>query len=190
MTTIVVGGHARKVGKTSVAAGLIAAFSQYDWTAVKICSHWHAGDAPSGTFGIFEERDRAGSSDTSRFLGAGASRSIWVRIGDDGLEPAMPRLLQTIQSSPFVMIESNRILRYVRPDIYIMVLRYDVADFKESARETLRQAHAILAINWSSSFPAWKGISQETLAGIPLFTATDPSVIPAGLLDLVGNRLP
>ena len=189
MTTIVVGGHARKVGKTSVAAGLIAAFSRYAWTAIKISSHKQAGDSTFGTYDIHEESDRTGTSDTSRFLIAGASRSLWVRVGEDGLESAMPRLLQTMQSSPFVMIESNRILRYIQPDIYIMVLRYDVADFKESARETLRQAHAIVAINWNSSLPAWKGISRETLAGIPLFTTTDPSIIPAGLLDLVGNNL-
>ena len=41
MPIIVVGGHARNVGKTSVVAGLISAFPQYSWTAIKISSHQH-----------------------------------------------------------------------------------------------------------------------------------------------------
>ena len=42
MAVIVVGGHSRNVGKTSVVAGLISAFSRYSWTAVKISWHRHA----------------------------------------------------------------------------------------------------------------------------------------------------
>ena len=43
MRLVVVGGQARKVGKTSVIAGLIRGLSGLAWTAVKI-SH-HEGDA-------------------------------------------------------------------------------------------------------------------------------------------------
>jgi hypothetical protein len=36
MATVVVGGHSRNIGKTSVMAGLIRALPEYHWTAFKI----------------------------------------------------------------------------------------------------------------------------------------------------------
>jgi hypothetical protein len=190
MTTIVVGGHSRKVGKTSVVEGLIAAFGQYPWTAVKISSHWHSNDSGALICSIREERNPSGISDTSRFLAAGAARSLWVRVRENHFDAAMLELLPIIQSRPFVIIESNLILHFIRPDLYILVLRYDVEDFKDSARETLDRVHAIVAVNYDCSPPAWKGIPIEALKRIPVFPATDPRHIPKGLIEFVQSRLP
>ena len=41
MSLVVVGGHSRNIGETSVAAGLIAALPRYNWTAMKITQHGH-----------------------------------------------------------------------------------------------------------------------------------------------------
>jgi len=41
VSLVVVGGHSRNVGKTSVVAGLIAALQELDWTAVKITQYGH-----------------------------------------------------------------------------------------------------------------------------------------------------
>ena len=188
MTTVVVGGHSRKVGKTSVAAGLIAAFPHCPWTAIKI-SHWHGDYSAADIYDIYEECDHTRDSDTSRFLAAGASRSLWVRVRENGLEAAVKKLQPTFESSPFLIIESNSILQYIQPDIYVLVLRYDVEEFKGSARNTLSRAHAIVAVNYSSAAPPWKGIPPEALAGIPLFPTEDPARIPVGLLALVRSRL-
>jgi hypothetical protein len=185
MTTIVVGGHARKVGKTSVAAGIIAAFPACHWTAVKITSHQHEHtETPSSV--IYEESDRSGRSDTSRFLVAGADRALWVRFREDGLAPVIRLLLPAIQSDPFVIIESNRILQFIRPDLYILVLRYDVEEFKNSAREALCQADAIVAVNDCSSPPEWR---IEIPAGIPIFSTTNLKIIPNGLIEFLNSRL-
>jgi hypothetical protein len=199
MVSVVVGGHSRKVGKTSVAAGLIAAFSRFSWTAIKITSHQHANAsasfdadasndaAVSAAFAIQEETNRTGHSDTSRFLAAGAARAFWVRASEDSLDAAVLQLLPAIQSDPFVIFESNRILQFLCPDLYILVLRYDVEDFKDSARETLRRADAIVATNYRPAPPAWKGL--EMPAGIPLFTTTELQIIPQGLIDFMQSRL-
>jgi hypothetical protein len=189
MTTVVVGGHSRKVGKTSVAAGLIAAFSQYPWTAVKISSHRHAGIAAAAASDIYEEKDKRGDSDTSRFLAAGALRSLWVRGGADNLESAIQRLMPILLSSRFVLIESNRILRFIQPDLYILVLRYDIEDFKLSARETLSRADVIVAVNSGSSLPAWNDVLQDALRRIPVFRIPDLQSIPKELVDFVRSRL-
>ena len=41
MALIVVGGHSRSVGKTSVVAGIIAALPEMHWTAAKITQYGH-----------------------------------------------------------------------------------------------------------------------------------------------------
>ena len=41
MAIVVVGGHSRNIGKTSVVAGLIAALPELRWTAVKITQYGH-----------------------------------------------------------------------------------------------------------------------------------------------------
>src|SRR5580698_2068550 len=41
MAIVVIGGHSRSVGKTSVVAGLIAALPAYHWTALKITQYGH-----------------------------------------------------------------------------------------------------------------------------------------------------
>ena len=86
MAIVVIGGHSRSVGKTSVVAGLIAALREYEWTAVKITQYGHgvcsANGAPCDcatddhSWAISEEKNRGGESDTSRFLAAGAARAL------------------------------------------------------------------------------------------------------------------
>ena len=39
MAVVVVGGQSRKVGKTSVVCGLIAALPEMRWTAIKLTQH-------------------------------------------------------------------------------------------------------------------------------------------------------
>ncbi len=191
---VAVGGHSRNVGKTSVAAGLIHAFRRYPWTAIKISSHRHASlsnltkDNEENFCDVYEESNREGSSDTSRFLAAGARRSLWMRIEDHRSDTAQ-QLLPILQSSPFVLLESNRILRLIRPDLFIMVLRFDTMDFKDSARACLRQADAVVAVNPDLAPPPWEGIS-DVLSKIPQFITPDPRVMPAGLIDFVQSRLP
>ena len=43
MAVVVIGGHSRSVGKTSVVAGLIAALPEYSWHAMKITQFGHGG---------------------------------------------------------------------------------------------------------------------------------------------------
>ena len=195
MTTIVVGGHSRNVGKTAVVAGLIKGLPEYSWTAIKISTHWHSGVLPPGEWGsedicnIYEEAEREGSSDTARFLKAGASRSFWIRVKQGNLETAMPRLLPILRAGPAVIIESNSILRFIRSDLYIIVLRYDVEDFKPSARESIARAHAAVAVSCGTLQPAWKDVPLATLKGIPIFAAADPNAIPKSLIGFVRSRL-
>jgi hypothetical protein len=189
VTAIVVGGHARKVGKTSVAAALISAFPDRRWTAVKISSHVHGLPGTGvGDCDIFFETSRSGNSDSSRYLSAGASKSLWVRAREEIYGSAVRQLLPLIQSDPLVLIESNRILDYIEPDLCIMVLKYDVGDFKDSARKILAKADAAVVVSCASPSAPWEGVA-EALAGIPVFTAADPQTLPEELIDFVSSKI-
>ena len=154
MALIVIGGHSRSVGKTSVVAGLIAAMREFNWTAVKITQYGHGVCSANGepcdcatddhSWAITEERDRSGESDTSRFLVAGARRALWARTEQGRLAEAMPALRQRLEGAGNVIIESNSVLKFLRPDLYLTVLDPATADFKNSAREFLDRANAVI----------------------------------------------
>ena len=194
MPTVVVGGHSRNVGKTAVTAALIRAFREYPWTAIKISSHQHgniqafAHDRGLSAWHVYEETNRDGASDTSRFLAAGAARSYWMRMKGNDPDDSLREILPFLRSSPFVIIESNRILSLIQPDVCIMVLRFDIREFKESARHALSRAHAAVVVNPYSVQPQWEGVSNA-LSGIPQFAMRDPQTIPAELIEFVRLKL-
>lgn len=202
MALIIVGGHSRNVGKTSVVAGLISALREFNWTAVKITQYGHgicsadgrACDCATGdhSWAISEERDRTGDSDTSRFLVAGALRAFWVRTEQGRLAEAMPRLRQELEGAPNVIIESNSVLKFLRPDLYLTVLNPATADFKNSAREFLNQAHAVI-LHASGTGAAWHGVSLKPVADRPAFRITPPPYVTPQIVDFVRQtveRLP
>ena len=197
MAVIVIGGHSRSVGKTSVVAGLIAALPDYEWTAMKITQHGHGICSKNGeschcatddhSWAISEETDRSGESDTSRFLLAGAQRAWWVRTEQGRLAEAMPALRKTLAESKNAILESNSILKFVRPDLYLTVLDPLTADFKKSAQEYLDLADA--AIVHASPRTAWANVSLKPVAGRPLFTIQPPPYVTQEIVDFVRSRL-
>jgi hypothetical protein len=200
MAIIVIGGHSRSVGKTSVVAGLISALRDFHWTAVKITQYGHgvcsANGAPCDcatadhTWAISEEPDRKGKSDTSRFLLAGASRALWVRTEQGRLAEAMPSLRQKLGGSRYVIIESNSVLKFLRPDLYIPVLDPDTDDFKNTAREFLDRADAvILHARNGTAEPAWRGISLKPVAHRELFKINPPPYVTPEITDFVRSTL-
>lgn len=199
MKMVVVGGNSRDIGKTAVVAGLIRALAQYRWTAIKltqygngICSEdgEECGCAPEEhPFAIDEETDRAGRTDTSRFLAAGARRALWVRVRMGMLEAALPALQSAIAGDEHVIIESNSILRFYRPNVYLTVLDPAKQDFKASAREFLAQADACLVLEPGLAHPAWETISAEWLQSKACFRIQRESSITPEIVAFVEERL-
>jgi hypothetical protein len=194
---IVIGGHSRSVGKTSVVAGLIAALPEFDWTAVKVTQYGHGVCSANGaacdcatsdhSWAISEERDRSGESDTSRFLVAGARRALWVRTEQGRLAEAMPELRRRIADAGNVIVESNSVLKFLRPDLYLTVLDPATADFKNSAREFLDRADAVI-LHDREGASAWPAVSLKPLAGLPVFRITPPSYVTPEIVGFVGLR--
>ena len=200
MAIVVVGGHSRSVGKTSVVVGLISALPEFDWTAAKltqfghgICSaHGEPCDcAPSDldhAFAITEELDRSGSSDTSRFLLAGARKAWWVRTQQGRLAEAMPELRRRLASSRNIILESNSVLQFIRPDVYLSVLDPAIDDFKNSARLFLDRADGLI-VHTSQGVPTWREVSLKPASGRPIFRITPPPYCTAAIVGFVRERL-
>jgi hypothetical protein len=195
---IVIGGHSRSVGKTSVVAGLISAFREFDWTAVKITQYGHGICSANGgacdcvtrdhSWAISEERDRLGESDTSRFLASGATRALWVRTEQGHLAEAMPELRNHLKNSGNVIIESNSILKFLQPDLYVTVLDPATADFKNSAREFLDRADAVI-LHDSAGRAAWQAVSLKPVKQHPMFRIAPPPYVTAEIIEFVRAKL-
>lgn len=198
MALVVIGGHSRSVGKTSVVAGLISALPEFEWTAVKITQYGHgicsangeACDCATGdhSWAISEELDKSGESDTSRFLVAGAQRVYWVRTEQGRLAEAIPSLRQRLEGERNVIIESNSVLRFLRPNLYLTVLDPATADFKKSAREFLDRADAII-LHDASRTPQWQSVSIKPVADCPCFRITPPHYVTPEIVKFVRQSL-
>jgi len=198
MAVIVVGGHSRSVGKTSVVAGLIAALPEMHWTAVKITQYGHGICSANGepcdcatddhAWAIMEERDRSGESDSSRFLVSGAVRSLWVRTQQGMLAEAMPRLRKELEGAENAILESNSVMKFVRPDLYITVLDAANPDFKTSAKEYLDRADAVV-LHAGAEAATWKNISLKPVASKPVFRITPPPYVTPQLVEFVRAKV-
>ncbi len=208
MHVVVVGGHTRDIGKTSVMSALIRAVKPYGppetqgtlgWTAVKvtqyghgICSHdgepcgCEAGEHP---FALTEERDAAGRADTCRFLAAGARRSLWLRVRQGQLAQALPALQRALSGEEWVMIESNSIVEFLAPDLYLMVIDGSRRDFKESARRFFERADALAAVGAGLQEEAWPEVALSGARRKPVFPVSARDYSSRELAEFVTRKL-
>jgi hypothetical protein len=199
MAIVVVGGHSRNIGKTSVVAGLIAALPEMRWTAFKITQFGHGMCSANGepcdcetaehTVAVSEERVGATGTDSARFLEAGAVRSFWVRTRMGDLSEAMPRIRKELAGAENALIESNSILRFLKPDLYLSVLDPGVADFKESARHYLDRADAVLVPEGVLGRPEWTGVSLKLVEGTPVLAMRPPVYVTDEVVRFVRQGL-
>jgi hypothetical protein len=199
VSVVVIGGNSRSVGKTSVVAGIIAALPQFSWTALKITQFGHGMCSVNGKtchcdtsrnpcLTISKERDLSGNSDTSRFLVAGAVSSLWVRSRQGCLEGIMPEIRRRIAGSKNVIIESNSVIGWLDPDLYLTVLDAGIEDFKESAREFLGRADGIV-LHRADKQLRWKTVFMNALADKPIFPITPPHYVTQEITEWVREWL-
>ncbi|HVN03257.1 MAG TPA: hypothetical protein VMT86_02500 [Bryobacteraceae bacterium] len=192
---IVVGGHSRDIGKTSVVAGLIRALPEAGWTAMKITQFGHgvcsaAGKpcgcclAPEHPYSIARE-ERPNRSDTGRFLSAGACASYWMRTAAGQLEQALPVVRQVAAASRNLIIESNSIVEFIKPDLYFAVLDFAKQDFKASCARLLGRADACVLVGRPGCAPRWPNVTHEVWATKPRFNVSPPDYVTPALVDFV-----
>lgn len=194
---LVVGGHSRSIGKTSLVVDLIRAFPEAEWTAVKITQYGHGvcsrngescGCAPGEhTVALDEEVDRSDRTDTSRFLVAGAARALWLRSKQGRLAEGLPLLGAELAEAGNVILESNTVLQFLHPLLYLVVLDPRQADFKPSARHALDRADAFV-LRSPILGSAWHDVSPRLLKGKPAFVQGLGDAFPRTLQEFVRER--
>lgn len=203
MAVVVVGGHTRNVGKTSVMAGLIAALPERRWVALKITQFGHGICSTDGKacgcataehrYAVTEERDAASGTDTARYLQAGATRSMWVRTQQGSLQEAMPRirkeLAEAAEAGQDVIAESNSLLRFVRPDVFVTVIDPASPDFKTSARRFLDRADAILSPEPDAREQPWSAAVASIVRRVPVLHFAAPVYVTPEIAAFVRERL-
>ncbi len=195
MSVVVVGGHTRNIGKTTLMEAILRATPELQWTAMKITQFGHgvcsangeACDCDTGehTVAVSEERREKSGTDTSRMLQAGAQKVLWVRTRQGQLADAMPRIRREAAAAENLLLESNSVLRFLRPNLYLAVLDPAVTDFKPSALRYLDRADVLvtpdgtLPEDWS-----WTGVSATLLRGKPVFRSGEMD-LSASLRELI-----
>ena len=166
------------------------------------------------------ERDATTGTDSSRFLAAGAQCSFWLRTKQGFLAEGMPLLrtaLDEIASSRTtgstqadieprsvearhavppsainVILESNTLLQFLKPDLFLMVLHPGKSDFKDSSRFQLNRASAFvlrepLPANAGDQRYAtsWPSVPLQLLHGKPQFLQRENGPLPVPLLEMI-----
>ena len=179
---VVVGGHSRNIGKTSVMASIIRMTAGRKWAAVKITQYGHGKCAAGGDcecaggdhlYAITEET-AASPKDSGRYLEAGAARAFWLRTRQGDLGHALPALKKILAENANVICESNSLLAYFVPDIYIMVLDGRVEDMKDSARRHFDRANAYVMVSGGEGDWPWEGIPKRWVKDKACFVVSPP----------------
>jgi hypothetical protein len=211
---IVIGGHTRSIGKTQLVCDIISALPEANWIAGKITQYGHGVCAQNGhdcdcapdehICAIDWERDANTGTDSSRLLAAGAQRSFWLRTKQGFLAEGMPLLRAAIDDvaqsrapnadeSPInVILESNTLLQFLKPDLFLMVLHPAKSDFKDSAKLQLNHAGAFVLrapIPSDSTAPNWQNLPLQLLHAKPHFVHFENSPLPPALLEIVRNHV-
>ncbi len=204
---IVIGGHTRSIGKTQLVCHLISAFPEKNWIAGKITQYGHGVCAQNGENCDCAPEEHAcaiswekwpNETDSGRFLAAGARRSFWLRTKQGFLAEGMPLLraaLREIEPEPAetpgnLILESNTLLQFLKPSLYLMVVDPTKADFKDSARMQMDRASAvILREPAANGTAAWAGASAKPLRGKPQFLQREGDELPAELRNQVRDML-
>ncbi|MBG99400.1 MAG: hypothetical protein CMN58_03510 [Solibacterales bacterium] len=201
MKLVVIGGHSRSIGKTSLMAGVIAASHERKWTAIKVTQYGHgicsdhgdecscAMEDPNCSYAVTREDDPNSGTDTSRFLEAGAEDVYWVRTRLGQLDKALPEMRRLLSKREFVIVESNSILRFFNPDVYLPVLHFQVEDFKLSSKLYLNRADAYAVVGTPPKKTGWRGVDLETLERKPFFRIAPPGYFSSSVMRFISERL-
>jgi molybdopterin-guanine dinucleotide biosynthesis protein len=212
---VVVGGHTRSIGKTQLVCDLISAFPEANWIAGKITQYGHGVCAQNGencdcapdehVCAINWELRADTGTDSARFLAAGASRSFWLRTKQGFLAEGLPllraALLETLEPSgnelPPLIVESNSLLQFLKPSLYLAVIDPAKEDFKDSARAALDRADALVLRGsfggigglTSANGPIWLKLPSRLLREKPSVSQREGEPLPEPLHVLVRRIL-
>ena len=151
---VTISGTASEVGKTTLLCALLQRLP--GWAAVKVtrghyrscgrdpetcCVSHLLGDEPR-VFGDRATTDVPGK-DTGRYWAAGAADVRWVVAASGQEVDGLRRALAELEGRPGVLVEGNRVLKRVEPELAILVASPEQREVKASARRILDRIDAL-----------------------------------------------
>ena len=208
---IVVGGHTRSIGKTQLVCDVIGAFPEANWVAGKITQYGHGvcaqnGEncdcAPDEHICAIDWETRANTgTDSSRFLAAGAKRAFWLRTKQGYLAEGMPMLREALaktlrdkgEEPAAVIVESNSLMQFVKPSLYLAVVDPTREDFKDSARAALDRADVLVLRGalglGAAGEPTWTKLPARLLREKPSVVQKEGERLPDPIHVLIQRTL-
>src|SRR5215510_9424497 len=201
---VVIAGTSSNVGKTTLLCELLSELrGDGSWEAIKLtrghyrscgkdphacCVSHLLGDQPVIRSGR-DETYTAGK-DTGRYWDAGASNVHWVIVTDNQVEQGIGMALERVKSGR-VLVEGTSALKFINPDISVLVARADQMrqmKIKPSARRALSEGHvdALYFSGVSGECDVIEDSIPPELAGVPtIYTRRDlPKLIDQILLSV------
>ena len=159
------------------------------------------------------------TADSARFLRAGAERAFWLRTKQGYLAEGMPLLRQALgevaarvreqtedggMKPPLhgndramealnVIVESNSLLQFVKPSLYVTVFDSAKADFKDSARQMLDRADVFVfrhgLEDGTVTRPPWMQLPAQLLREKPSLLQREGEPLPEELSQMVRRIL-
>ncbi|MFN0087755.1 MAG: hypothetical protein ACKVX9_20355 [Blastocatellia bacterium] len=193
MRLVVIAGTGSNTGKTTLLCDLLRELAREGpWEAIKLtrghyrscgkdphacCVSDQLGEEPTVRSG--REATYAFGKDTGRYWEAGARNVHWVIATDDQVERGIHEALNRVEA-PRVLIEGTSVLKFLRPELALLVAAGESAKIKPSARIALA-AGRIDAVCLSGA-----------PAGTPAFAGELPVFRPGelgGIVALIRERL-
>jgi hypothetical protein len=141
MAIVVVGGRSHNAGKTTLVCALLSALPEFNWIAVKVTTHVHAGVRP-----IYEEAQAGEGTDSARYLAAGARRAFLLTASECELPLRLKEFWGIAGADAHVLFESNRIVNYVEPDVCLAIGGGEEGESKASFDSLARRMDALVAL--------------------------------------------
>jgi hypothetical protein len=139
---VLVGGQSRGVGKTLLIEKWLGA-RRDRWIAVKVSAHRHAADGMDVPL-VEEAAHATAATQSGRYLAAGAVRAFLVRAQMAAL-PAAAAFIESLRDGGAnVIIESNRLVPHLEPQLLFFVADSSIQDWKDSSAACLRAPHVIV----------------------------------------------
>jgi hypothetical protein len=112
-----------------------------------------------------------------------------VRTAAGQLAHALPAVNAVRAESQNLIVESNSLVEFLTPDLYLVVLDFAQRDFKVSSRRLLDRADACIVIERPMQDPMWSEISPAAWSGKPRFPVLPPQYVTPALAAFVDARV-
>ena len=116
-------------------------------------------------------------------------KSFWLRTAQGQLAGAVPILRKMMAACDNVIVESNSILEFFQPDLYLVVMDFSKEDFKVSSLRFLERADALIIVDSGINVPLWDEVSRGLWEGKTQFVVKPPYYVTMDMAEFVRTRL-